>query len=135
MRERPATPVSQHPRITRELKTVKAMIAIYCRDKHESSGHLCDQCRTLVEYAEKRLLHCPFQGKKPTCGKCLVHCYKPEMRERIQSVMRYSGPRMVLHHPILAITHLLDEKLRKPQPLKPGRTKSHSADHPGDDSQ
>ena len=35
------------------------------------------------------------------------HCYKPEMRERIRQVMRYSGPRMITKHPVAAIRHLL----------------------------
>jgi len=37
-----------------------------------------------------------------------VHCYKAEMRDKIQTVMRYAGPRMMKHHPILAIFHLID---------------------------
>jgi len=43
-----------------------------------------------------------------------VHCYAPEMREKIKEVMRYAGPRMLLSHPILAIAHLIDG-LRKPR--------------------
>ena len=31
---------------------------------------------------------------------------KPEMREKIRQVMRYSGPRMIFHHPIAALRHL-----------------------------
>jgi hypothetical protein len=36
------------------------------------------------------------------------------MRERIREVMRYSGPRMLLSHPLMAIRHLIDG-LRKPR--------------------
>jgi hypothetical protein len=32
------------------------------------------------------------------------------MKKKIVEVMRYAGPRMLLHHPILAIQHLIDEK-------------------------
>jgi hypothetical protein len=35
-------------------------------------------------------------------------CYTPDMRERIRAVMRFSGPRMLLHHPWLALMHLVD---------------------------
>jgi len=49
-----------------------------------------------------------------------VHCYKPEMRERIRGVMRFAGPRMALRHPLLAVRHLLDER-RKPPALKQRR--------------
>ncbi len=30
------------------------------------------------------------------------------MREKVKKVMKYSGPRMLLHHPILAIHHVID---------------------------
>ena len=32
-----------------------------------------------------------------------------EVRQRMQSVMRYAGPRMLLYHPIAAIRHLMEE--------------------------
>jgi hypothetical protein len=32
------------------------------------------------------------------------------MREKIRVVMRYSGPRMMFSHPILAIKHVMDGK-------------------------
>ena len=100
---------SMHRRLVRELKTVKAMIRIYCKAHHRSSGP-CEQCTELSQYAERRLANCPFQEQKPTCGKCAVHCYKPEMRRKIIEVMRFSGPRMMFHYPVLAIAHLIDEK-------------------------
>ena len=113
-----------HPRIKREQKTVEHMIGIYCRDlhlttgKHPTKGYkLCDECRRLVEYARFRLKNCPFQENKTTCGNCPIHCYKPKMREKIREVMRYSGPRMMWHHPLLAIGHMIDG-LRKEPGLK-----------------
>ncbi len=68
----------------------------------------------MVAYAEKRLALCPFGADKPTCGKCTVHCYKPALRERVRRIMRFSGPRMLWHHPLMAICHLLDS--RRPAP-------------------
>ncbi len=98
-----------HPRMERERKTVAKMIGIYCHDHHEVKKEgLCSECQELLEYARLRLKHCPFQEKKATCGNCRRHCYKPGMRERIRSVMRYAGPRMIWHHPLMAIMHLLD---------------------------
>ena len=44
---------------------------------------------------------------KTFCSNCKVHCYKPEMRARIQEVMRYAGPRMIFYHPLLAILHTI----------------------------
>ena len=69
---------------------------------------LCPQCQALLDYAIQRLEHCRFGKDKPSCTRCPVHCYKPAMREQIRQVMRYSGPRMLLHDPILAIGHLWD---------------------------
>ena len=105
------------PRIRREKKTVDAMIRLYCRKHHGTDGELCPECKELHDYAMLRLSKCPFQENKPTCGKCLVHCYKPDMKEKITKVMRYSGPRMLLHHPILALHHVFDGR-KKPEPLK-----------------
>ena len=103
----------------REAETVRAMICRYCHDKHDQAEDLCPECRQLLDYAHKRLQHCPFQEGKTTCGNCTVHCYKPEMRERIKKVMRYVGPRMILTNPIMAIRHAIDG-LRK-KPIKSGK--------------
>jgi hypothetical protein len=95
-------------RIGRERRTVTAMIRLYCRGRHGSGGELCPSCRELHAYAMARLDCCPFGVEKPTCAKCPIHCYRPEMRERIREVMRYAGPRMLLRHPVLALRHQLD---------------------------
>lgn len=89
-----------------EKRTVEKMIHIYCAAKHDSKKALCTDCFELNEYACKRLEYCRFGENKPNCKKCPVHCYKPDMRARIQEVMRYSGPRMLFRSPLLAIIHL-----------------------------
>ena len=106
-----------HPRMKRERQTVECMIDIYCRNHHHTKGELCSECRELLEYARFRLKNCPFQENKTTCGNCPIHCYKPKMREKVRDVMRYSGPRMIKHHPLLAIGHMVDG-LRKEPGLK-----------------
>jgi hypothetical protein len=103
------------PRLASELKTIEAMVMLYCKSHHKPQAKLCPSCIDLVGYARKRLQHCPFQDNKPTCGKCTVHCYKPEMRETIRKVMRYAGPRMIYHHPVMALRHLLDGCRTPPQ--------------------
>lgn len=97
-------------RIENEKRTVAAMIALYCRGQEHNAAAdgLCFECRTLLQYAHERLEHCKFGEAKPSCTRCPVHCYKPVMREHICRVMRYSGPRMLLHDPILAVGHLWD---------------------------
>ena len=102
---------SAERRIAREWKTVQAMVRIYCRRLHGGRKGLCEECEELRRYAELRLQRCPFAEEKPTCVKCPVHCYEASMRERVRQVMRFSGPRMLLVHPILALRHLRDEKL------------------------
>jgi hypothetical protein len=62
----------------------------------------------------ERLDTCPFQAGKTTCAKCPIHCYKPDMREQVRTVMRYAGPRMLLRHPILALWHLVDGVRKEP---------------------
>jgi hypothetical protein len=99
--------VSSERRARRELKTVGAMIALYCRENHRTKRGLCPECLALWQYAEQRVERCPLIDDKPTCVNCPVHCYKPSMRERIRTVMRYAGPRMMWRHPVLAIRHLL----------------------------
>jgi hypothetical protein len=91
------------------------MIDVYCRAHHRPAGERCASCQELLAYAEKRLAGCPFQQDKPTCGRCPVHCYKVSMRQKIKSVMRFSGPRMFFHHPLLAIAHLLDKRRQFPK--------------------
>ena len=101
-------------RLEREKKTLLAMLWIYCRNNHGGSGkQLCPDCQQLCEYADQRLQKCPFGVTKGPCSQCEIHCYKPEMRERIRDVMRYSGPRMLSRHPVLALSHLVKEMKHK----------------------
>lgn len=105
-------------RLARERRTIKAMIAIFCRDHHQPRG-LCEWCASLAAYADKRLDICPYGAEKPTCVNCPVHCYQPRMRDAVREVMRYAGPRMLKQHPVLAVAHLLDG--RRPAPERPAR--------------
>lgn len=104
----------------RELRTLKAMIEIYCHDHHDIRSGLCPECTELLEYARSRLEKCPFNEAKPVCSKCPVHCYRVDMRERIRSVMSYAGPRMLSRHPYLALVHLI-KSVRKAPDKGPGR--------------
>ena len=82
------------------------MVELWCRKKH-SGEHLCEDCSQLLEYAHARLDRCRFGNDKTKCHKCPVHCYKPQMRDKIRQVMRFSGPRMIFYHPFEAIMYLL----------------------------
>lgn len=109
----------------REKELVSWMIHFYCKKKHKNSGYgkvqkrecsgsdLCPECQALDAYAKLRSDKCPFMETKTFCSNCKVHCYKPEMREKIREVMRFCGPRMMLYHPVLAIRHVIESKKEK----------------------
>ncbi len=99
--------------LSREEKTVEAMVRLFCRSCHGPSP-LCPDCAQLLLYAKERLHRCPYGEAKPTCAKCPTHCYAPAMRSRIIEVMRYAGPRMILHHPWMALMHAWSELARRP---------------------
>ena len=96
----------------REKETVSLMIRLYCRKKH-GGKELCPACAELDAYARLRSDKCPFMETKTFCSNCKVHCYKKDMREKIREVMRFSGPRMIFHHPIMAVRHVVESKKEK----------------------
>ena len=98
----------------KELETLELMIKKYCRGNHGSArGGMCPDCRELFEYACFRREKCPHGDNKPFCSNCPIHCYKPDMKEKIRLVMQYSGPRMMFDHPVVAISHLVETKREK----------------------
>ncbi len=106
----------------KEIAVVEKMIRLYCRGNH-GTGELCPQCRQLYEYARSRSEHCPFMESKTFCSNCQVHCYQPQMREKIRTVMRYSGPRMILYHPGMAVWHVITGILEKKRQRRKEREK------------
>ncbi|MHA7965604.1 nitrous oxide-stimulated promoter family protein [Paenibacillus sp. CAU 1782] len=94
-------------RILSEKKTIAKMVVVYCKGNRHPKPHLCPECQELLDYAHKRLDNCQFGEEKSFCEQCPVHCYKRDMREKIKLVMRFSGPRMLIHDPPLAIKHLI----------------------------
>ncbi len=83
----------------REQQVVGQMIRLYCQKKHGTQkGALCPDCAAL---------------ESTFCSNCRVHCYCPDMREKIRMVMRFSGPRMLFYHPVLAIRHLVESTKEK----------------------
>lgn len=124
------THAATNPRDTPELARKRAeeagmvseMIALWCRAHHAGASRgahpvivsvsgrdiaLCPACSELQGYALSRISHCPHMGTKTFCSVCPTHCYKPSMREEIREVMRWSGPRMLFHRPILAMRHAM----------------------------
>jgi hypothetical protein len=95
-------------RIAREKKTLRIMIGMYCNEHCGKTAGLCADCTLLYDYASGKIDKCPFHEQKPVCGKCQVHCFKPEMREKMRAVMRCSGPKIMLSHPVFGVMHIYD---------------------------
>ena len=95
-------------RIDREKEVVGRMIELYCK-KRLGMAEVSEEYKELQMYAYKRLDICKFGNDKPACKRCTIHCYKPEMREKIRTIMRWAGPRMLIYDPIAAIRHLFNK--------------------------
>lgn len=92
---------------TEELKVASLMIKLFCKKRHKTkTKKLCPCCQELQSYVVQRLEKCPHGESRPFCSNCKIHCYKPDMRQKIKTVMRFSGPRMLLYHPVVALKHL-----------------------------
>jgi len=120
------------PVIAKDIRTVTGFTKIYCDGHHKSRSRtslkspgveagvyrrkvpvLCSECAELAEYAEKRRAYCP-KDPKPFCSHCDTHCYKSEARERMREVMRYSGPRSMLHgYVVEGVRHLIADRHHK----------------------
>lgn len=86
-------------KIEKEKKTVEFMIRYYCRKFHPDT-YLCNDCKTLLDYAKLKLDKCRYGDNKKSCKKCTTHCYNKEYREKIRTIMRYTGPRMIYLKPL-----------------------------------
>ena len=107
-------------RLKREHETLVCMTRIYC--SHHHPGHpdaeLCPDCAGLMDYAERRLVRCPYGQEKPTCATFPIHCYTPAQRQEAPEIMRYAGPRMSWRHPVLSLFHLLDKFRKVEHPME-----------------
>ncbi len=107
--------MSALPRLKREEQTLQIMVQIYCDRHHvaEFSQNICPICREFLDYALYRVQQCRYRELKPACSECPTHCYKPAPREAAREIMKFSGPKMLFRHPILAILHLWDQLTSK----------------------
>jgi hypothetical protein len=92
----------------RDIRILARFVALYCRSHHrddrspfefkapgfegllEKPLQLCPNCAKLLKYGLTMRLRCPHTPK-PMCKKCPDPCYRPEYRERIKEVMKFSG--------------------------------------------
>lgn len=99
-------------KIVAEKDTIEFMIKLYCKKKHHQKS-LCTQCEEIKDYAFSKIDKCPFIETKTFCSSCKVHCYQKTYREQIRVIMKFSGPRMLLYRPRMAIAHILNTKRNK----------------------
>lgn len=94
----------------RDIAILTRFVALYCRRRHteknpflfKASGldglfekiELCPECARLLKYGLAMRLRCPLDPK-PMCKKCPNPCYKPEYRDKIRAIMRFSGIQMI----------------------------------------
>lgn len=94
-------------KIDSQKRIVRNMISLYSR--HTTGTYkLNGSYKELAEYCERRLDHCYWGNKKPSCKNCSIHCYNKAKREEIKKIMKWAGPRMIIYHPIQAIRHLFN---------------------------
>ena len=95
-----------------ELHTVREIIQIYCHGHNHLRNEdedLCLDCHNISKYALDKLAKCPRMDIKTFCSVCPIHCYGKEEGEKIRKIMRYGGPRMLWHHPLMALKHIFIE--------------------------
>ncbi len=95
-------------RIAQEKRIMMCMIKVYCTKNHHQK-QLCGECQELQDYALKRLEHCRYGERKSFCNQCPTHCYQKLRKEQIKRVMRFSGPRMIFYHPVIAFRHFFSK--------------------------
>jgi len=107
-----------------DIRILAKFIALFCREKHETSKEsfslekmgilgvtkaelwLCPQCKSLLKYGLTMRLMCPHDPK-PMCKKCNTQCYRPEYRESIREVMKFSGIYLVKRGRLDLLLHYL----------------------------
>lgn len=98
----------------KEIETVSLMIGLYCQKKHGTKkGELCPECRQLLDYVKFRRMKCRGVTKSPSARTAAFIVINRICSEKIARVMRFSGPKMVFYHPVIAFSHLAETKRQK----------------------
>ena len=95
--------VSQIDRASTAAESTRTCLVI---DVAHCGEPVCAECAEIDAYAILRTEQCARMEVKISCDRCPLHCYTPDELEKIREIMRYSGPRMMFHHPIAALRHL-----------------------------
>ncbi len=106
----------------KDLKILALFTSVYCRDHHAETREplsslprqlaclekyrCCASCRDFLIYAIERRLNCPLE-ERPACKHCHVHCYRPDHREKVREIMRYSGKALIRRGRLDLLWHYL----------------------------
>ena len=105
-------------RLDREYRTMHCMVQIYCADHHATAGGaLCGECGEFLGLRAAPAREVPVRRRKAGLRQVPDPLLQAAQREQARSIMRYAGPRMVLRHPWLSLTHMLDKLRRVEHPM------------------
>ncbi len=104
--------------IEQKIKLVEKMMSLYCKRHHpwRNSHHLCDECQDLLKYSAQRSRNC--KNQKGFCAHCPTPCYAPEKRAEMGKIMKFSGPRIGLYHPIWVTKHIIETRRKNGEQRK-----------------
>lgn len=85
------------------------MIRIYCKKHHNTDETLCNDCSDLLEYSENVLNQCEIDDELDS-EKFKYYYDDIEKMEKLKEIMKYSGFRIMLYHPIISIRHIFSNK-------------------------
>lgn len=115
------------PVLREEAQTLRAMVGLYCGEKHGTSGRpgeCCPACEAFLAYALKRLPPVPTGPRSPSAPNAAFIAIGAGEKAFSREVMRHAGPRLLLAHPVLSLRHLV-KSLTVKAPEKPrNRTKT-----------
>jgi len=108
----------------KDLKALAQFTSVYCKVHHEGLKEnlktdepdlqqlplhkypVCEECRDFLLYAFQRKIDCPLE-EKPSCKHCHVHCFRPDHREKVREIMRFSGQYLIKRGRLDLLWHYL----------------------------
>ena len=112
------------PKNRKDLRVLGSFINVYCRENHKEPAkqafyivdedlqtrlrglNLCSDCSRLLEHGIAKLSLCLYDPR-PSCRKGKTLCYAPGYREKVRTVMRFSGTYLIKHGRLDLLLHYL----------------------------
>ena len=97
----------------REKRTVALMIRLYCRKKHGTKKIFVPNAKHFRSMRCSAVINAPLWKPRPFALTAVCIVTSRKCVKKIREVMRFSGPRMILHHPVMAVRHVIESKKEK----------------------